>query len=304
MSEPATAPRIRSALFVPANREAWVAAAYRHGADAVVIDLEDATPPGMKAEARQAVLRALPGLRDRMQTVWVRINDLQGSDFSHDLETVCQPGVQAICVPKVMNTASLVELDRAISFWEGRRGLEFGTIGIIPLVETADAILSAREIFRASSRVRYAGGMATSKGDVERSVGFRWTDSFQETYVLRAHALLAARAADIDCPLTGIVTELDLPLVRTFAEQSRELGYAGMYVIHPSHVDVANEVFSPSSAELKWAEDILAAYSAHEQSGAGTFLDSAGRLVDLAHVRTAKRIVADHTQFARSRAGG
>lgn len=256
-----------------------------------MLDLEDATPASLKESARAVVRKVVPDLTSRGQLVWIRINAPDTEDFWADLETSCMLRVSAICVPKVEMPEDVRIVDRAITYLEGRYNIPFGTIGLVPLVESASAILSARDIFQASPRVCYGGGIATSKGDVERSIGFRWTSSYRETFVVRSMVLLAARAAGLANPLTGIVTDLDLDAVRSFAEESRMLGYSGMYVIHPSHVGIANHVFAPDPKELEWAADVIARYKEAEASGRGAFLDSRGFLVDRAHIRTAHQIL-------------
>ena len=284
-------PPVRSALFVPANRWPWIEKAPEYGADTLVLDLEDATPVAEKSAARDVVAAALPGLRQRGQGVWIRVNDLSTGLMADDLLACCRPGTDAIVVPKVEGPEAIREVDRLISYAEGANGVPLGTIGIVPLLETAGAIHGAYDIFRASSRLCYGGSIASSKGDVEHSVGFRWSSSFTETFVFRSSLLVAARAAGIENPMTGLITEVDPDLVRALCVESRGLGYDGMYVIHPTHVPIANEIFGPTEGEYGWAKDALAAYTSAADDGRGTLLDSNGRLLDIAHVKTARKLV-------------
>lgn len=288
---------VRSALFVPANRRSWIEKASAHGADAVVLDLEDATPAAHKEEARQVVRETLPLLRRQRQAVWVRVNGLDTGHVGADLDAACRAGVSVICLPKVSAPRDVVELDRLISYAEGRNGVSHGAIAIYPLLETAAGLTEAAAIFGASPRVRYAGAIAAPGADVEFAVGFRWTESFLETLAYRSLVLLAARASGITDPVTGLVTELDETVTRRFAEQSRSIGYAGMFVIHPSQVPIANEAFSPTEADYAWSQEILDAYSNAAQHGEGTLLDSHGRLVDFAMLRTAERVSHRYRYF-------
>ena len=168
---------------------------------------------------------------------------------------------------------------------------------VAPAKETAEGIASPREIFAASDRVRYAGGLAADGADVQRALGYRWSDTFEESFVMRSQALIAARAAGVENPITGLVTALDTDQVRRFAEQSRGLGYTGMLVIHPTHVPIANAAFSVSAEEIAWAEDVLASYEQAETSGRGAALDSRGTMVDAAHVETAELLLARHRRL-------
>jgi citrate lyase subunit beta / citryl-CoA lyase len=284
-------PAVRSALFVPGNQPSWVEKSPQYRADAIVIDLEDATPESEKSAARAVVGELIPALSSRKQRVWVRVNAFESDHLWNDLEAVCQPGVGAICLPKVPNAEVVKEVDRLVTFMEGRRGLPLGSVRIVPLLETAEAIVQASSIFLASNRVSYGGGLASAGGDVQRSVGFRWSDSFQETVVLRSQILLAARAAGHENPLTGLITEVDPDPVYRFAQQSRTLGYAGMFVIHPTHVEIANETFAPTQEEVEWADQVLVAYEAAAAVGKGAVRDAMGSMIDFAHVRTARQII-------------
>jgi citrate lyase subunit beta/citryl-CoA lyase len=281
---------VRSALFVPANRTEWIDGAHRHGADALVLDLEDATPPAEKAAARVSVAERSPRLAEHGQDIWVRVNALDTPEAAADIAAVCVPGVRVICLPKASTPADVAAADRLIAHAEGRNGLELGTIGLYPLLETAPALLHAAELFHASERVVYAGALATPGADIEYALGYRLTGTFQETLAYRSMVLLAARAAGVENPITGLVSSLDQDLLRRFALQSRAIGYAGMFVIHPSQVATVNEIFSPTGAELAWSEEVLGAYRAAVDAGRGAVLDTDGRMIDLAMLRTAERL--------------
>ncbi|MCY4086004.1 MAG: CoA ester lyase [Actinomycetia bacterium] len=290
-------PPVRSALFVPANRTSWIDKAPEYGADALVLDLEDATPPAEKEAARAIVHERLAPMEERGQGIWVRVNYPDPDQLRADLEAICHPGLGAVCVPKIASPADIAEVDRLITYFEGAAGVPLGTVAIVPLLETAEGIAAPREIFTASDRVRYAGGLAADGADVQRALGYRWSHTFEESFVLRSHALIAARAAGVENPITGLVTVVDLDPVRRFAQQSRGLGYAGMFVIHPTHAPIANDAFSPSAKEVAWAEEVLASYEQAEAGGRGAVLDSRGAMVDAAHVETAELLLARHQRL-------
>jgi len=288
---------VRSALFVPANREPWIAKSPAYGADVVVLDLEDATPPAEKQTAQAIAERAIPDLRERGQGVWVRINEIDGPFVVGDLRAIVQPGLEAVCLPKVTGPEAVRELDSMLTDAEARNGVPGGTVRIVPLLETAPAILGAADVFRSSSRVAYGGGIVAPSGDVALAIGFRWSDTFEETFVLRSQVLIAARACGIENPITGLVTSVDPEPVHRFAAQSRALGYDGMFVIHPSHVAIANDAFRPSPEELSWCTEILAGAEAAAQDGRGTFVDSQGRMIDVAMLRVARRLLERDRAF-------
>jgi citrate lyase subunit beta/citryl-CoA lyase len=284
---------------VPAIRRSWIEKAPGYGADALVLDLEDATPPGDKDEARAIVRELLPVLAERGQPAWVRVNELGGGRLEADLEAICRTGLHAVCLPKVRGARDIEQADRLLAYEEGRNGLALGSIGIVPLLETAEAIAAPADVFRASPRIRYAGAVAAPGADVAFAVGYRWTASFLESLHLRSAALLAARACGVANPITGLVTELDVDLVRRFAEHSRDLGYEGMFVIHPTHVPVANATFAPTEAEVAWSREVLEGYAGQLDGGRGALLDSHGRMIDLAMLRVAERVAERSRAFAR-----
>jgi citrate lyase subunit beta/citryl-CoA lyase len=181
---------------------------------------------------------------------------------------------------------------------ERRNGLPVGSTRIVPLLETAPAIHDAAGVFGSSRRVAYGGGIVAPSGDVALAIGFRWSDTFEETFVLRSQVLIAARACGIENPITGLVTSVDPEPVRRFALQSRALGYAGMFVIHPSHVPIANEAFRPSPEELAWSAEILADAETAEREGRGTFVDSQGRMIDAAMLRVARSLLERDRAFS------
>jgi citrate lyase subunit beta/citryl-CoA lyase len=293
-------PLVRSALYVPANRERWVQGCDQHGADAVLLDLEDATPPADKERAREIVAEALPVLAERGQLAWVRINPLGGADFERDLATVCRPGLAAVCLPKVAGPADVIEADRVLAFHEGRNGLDRGSVAIIPLLESAQGLWSARDIFQASDRVAYAGAVAGAGGDLEHSLGSRWRGpDWSGSLHLRSHGLLAARAAGVVNPMSGLVTLLDTELLAAYAEQTRDLGYEGMFVIHPDHVSVVNKAFTPSPAEYERSRDLVERYAVAVADSRGTTLDSAGQLVDAAMLRSAQGVIDRYALLAQ-----
>ena len=302
MADPGvTRPVSRSGLFVPANRASWIDKAPGYGADALVLDLEDATPPEEKEVARVIVAERLAGLAEQGQAAWVRVNDPESADCAADLAAVCRPGLVAVCVPKVASAEQIERLDREISYHEGANGVPHGTVAIMPLLETAAGMVDALAVFRSSERVAYAGALAAAGADVQHALGYRWSETFFESAALRAHGLLAARAAGVFNPVTGLVASLDAAEVRRFAEQNRGLGYEGMLVIHPTHVPIVNEVFSPTAEEVDWAEDVLTRYAAAESDGRGAAVGSDGAMIDRAHVRTAEQLLERH-RLVRSRA--
>lgn len=281
----------RSLLYVPGNREKMLQKAAASGADALILDLEDAVPADRKAEARGLVAAALPELSQQIPCL-VRINDLDQNLVDEDLDAVVRPGLTAVVQPKVRTPADIIRLCQCLTSWEARRGLTPGAIGIIPIMETALGIHHTFAIGQASPRIAavvFAGGKA---GDLAAELGYQWTLEGTERLYARSRVLVESRAAGVQWLLDGVYFDpADTAGLRTEAENSRRLGYQGKTIIHPAQAAVVNDVFTPGAAEVEAARETIAALSSAEAAGAGTLLVK-GQLVDIASVRRARAVLA------------
>ncbi|QPP06281.1 CoA ester lyase [Streptomyces bathyalis] len=293
---------LRSLLFVPGTRTEWLAKAEASGADAAILDLEDAVAGRDKRAARERVAEAVAqrarpdangGGAGGME-LFVRISPLDAWSAAEELRAVARPGLAGLVLPKVRSEGDVRIADRLLTWCEHEHGLRVGAVTLVPLLETAVALRDAHDIAAASSRVAYAGALTAPGGDVERAVGYRWSPEGTETHALRSRVLLDVRAAGAEHPVGGLWTDIaDLAGLRRFAEQNRALGYTGMVAIHPSHVPVINEVFSPDAAELARAERLIAAVRDGQARGAGA-VTFEGRMVDEAMAATAEQILMRH----------
>ncbi len=288
---PVSVPPVRSLLFVPGNRTDWVAKGVDAGADGIVLDLEDAVPADGKADARAEVAGFLREAPPAVPVV-VRVNGLRDRTLLDDLSAVVGPALTAVMVPKVESVTDVHVVDRLLGWLEADAGLPAGGIRLVPVLETAAGIRQAHDLARASSRSAYMGGLGVKGGDVERSLGYRWTPEGGETLVIRSQVLLDLRAAAVPNPVTGLWTDIrDLDGLRAFAGQSRGLGYEGMLAIHPSHLSVINEVFTPTEAELDADVELVTVVESAAAEGRGTALYR-GDMVDEAMAETARRRLA------------
>ncbi|MGH8014515.1 MAG: HpcH/HpaI aldolase/citrate lyase family protein [Candidatus Binataceae bacterium] len=280
---------IRSALFVPGNREDRMEKAPRFGADALILDLEDAVAPPDKARARVSVRKLLESLGESGQTLFVRVNDFETGLTGEDLEAVVCPYLYAVMLPKVTGPDDVKAADTLISFFERKNGMEPGSVLIDPVLETAQGIRQAYEVALASLRVAHLGGLTGKDGDIARAIGFQWTPEGHEAFFYISKVLLDARAANIPYPMggRGWWDIKDLEGLRAEAIRTRQFGYNGMILIHPSHVPVVNEVFTPSKDEIAHWKELIAAVEECERAGSSV-LTFNGMMVDTAHVKLAR----------------
>ena len=289
-----TRPRVRSALFMPAQRAEFLARADTCGADAVILDLEDAVAASGKPSARGNAGSWLEGRsRNARPAAMVRVNGIDTSAIDHDLAAGVGENLAAVLLPKVRGADDVRELSERLSWLEGRRGVPLNSVAIWPIIETAAAVSAVEQIAAASPRVAFLGGGTSEEGDLAREIGFEWTVEGLETLYIRSKVLVAARAHQIHNPMTGLVSGLaDMEGVERFARHARQLGYSGMMVIHPSHVEVANRVFTPSASEVARAREVMQVLDAAALNGIGA-VDHDGRMIDVAMARTAERLLAD-----------
>lgn len=283
----------RSMLFVPGHKPEWAEKGVAAGADAIILDLEDSVPPQEKEMARAQVRDTITRLRvaNCRADVWVRPNSsdtgLQGSDF----EAVMVPGLTGFFLPKVVDAREMVSIDAVVSHIEQREGLEAGAVELIVSYETAESMAHCEEIAAATPRVASLLGATGPNADVGRSLGFEFTLAGLESLYLRSRIVLAARSNGIDHPVGGVWQDIkDLEGCRVFAEDQRRLGYRGLVCIHPSHVEIANEVFTPPAEVVEQARRLVEAFYAAEASGHSAVVFE-GQMIDLAHARTAQGLL-------------
>ena len=278
---------LRTMLFVPANNPERFSKALNSGADAVIIDLEDAIPPDRKNEARCVVVEFLKERpsRDYYPSIFVRINGAGTPWVNDDLDAVSLPGLAGIFFPKAESPDDiLVMAERILVLAKDR---EFAPPVLVPIVETARGILEA---FPIVSAISTCAGLALGGEDFANSVGALRTSEGQELSLARMQVVLAARAVGA-FPIDTVYTDYkdEAGLVHD-AEWARQLGFAGKLVIHPCQVGPVNRVFSPSSQEVDEARAVLMAFESAQERGEAV-ASLAGKMLDPAVVEQARSIV-------------
>jgi citrate lyase subunit beta/citryl-CoA lyase len=284
-------PAARSYLYVPGDKPEVLAKALGRGADALIVDLEDAVAPGAKDEARDVVRRFLadlPAAGEGEVELWVRVN---GDGLAgRDIEAVASPALTGFCLAKTESPDDVDAAAEACGRAEDALGLPPGTFALAPLLESASAVLDARAIASASPRVvRLQVGEADLRADIGVTLG----QDERELLHVRSSIVLASAAAGIEPPVGPVSTNFrDLDALRDSTQALARLGYRGRACIHPAQAAVVNEVFTPSEDELAAARALVERYDAALAAGEGVFTDDNGRMVDLAVVRQARRTLA------------
>jgi citrate lyase subunit beta / citryl-CoA lyase len=286
----------RSALFVPGNKPDWIAKAVASGADHLILDLEDSVPDRDKVASRSLVRHGLADLARQGRSCSVRVNAFTTGLTLGDLEGIVCPELNEVSLPKVETAADLQALDAMLTVLEQASGLEHRRISTPLALETARAMRGAYDIAIACPRVRGLLLAAGAGGDAARSVGYVWSKAGTETLYLRSKAVLDARAAGIQCPMVSSWWDIrDLEGLRRDATLNRSIGFRGQVVMHPSHVPVVNDVFSPKAAEVAYYKGLLDAYEDGQRRGTAAVLYE-GDMIDTAMAATAREML----ELARS----
>lgn len=281
---------LRSLLNTPANRPALVEKAFGYGADALILDLEDAVPLDQKADARAVARDAIAA--ERGGPIYVRINALRSGLAEDDLEAVAVAGLEGIQLPKVDDAETVRVVDRLLSELERARSVPPGSIELLVSLESSRGVFAAHEILTAVDRVGSVMIGTAEHGDLHGDMGYVVTPGEEETLYLRSRVLLAARVAGITNPIDGVYADYrNLDGLEATARRARALGYRGKKVIHPAQVPIVNRVFSPTAAELDFHRRVIEVFEAALERGEATAVVD-GRMIDYAMAETARRVLA------------
>lgn len=279
-------PRWRSLLFLPAHVPRFVEGAHKRGADALILDLEDAVPAGEKAAARAALPASIPAVGRDGATAMVRVNHGLRM-LARDLEAAVVPGLAALVLPKVEEAGFVREVAEAISELETERTMTPGSVRLVLQVETPAAFPRLDAIATADPRVA-----AITLGPEDYAAAMGGVPD-PDTLLAPSYAVLrAARAAGI-VPLgfiDSISAYADLDAFAATVARARRFGFRGAMAVHPAQVPLLNAGFGPTADEVAWARRVMAGDAAARAEGRGAFeLD--GRMVDAPVVRRAVDIL-------------
>ena len=253
-------------LFVPGNRPERFEKAATSGADAIIIDLEDAVAPEQKALAREAVRNnSVQGL-----PVIVRINAADTPWFSDDLAMLATVKPAAIMVPKAAGAALIAHVAQ-----------QTGIAAVIPLVESVAGLAGLEAMLRSP------GVFCAAFGALDLALDLGCRPDWQPLLMARSELVLRSRLCGIAAPIDGVTPALDnADEVRADAQRARDFGFRGKLAIHPNQIAPIRQGFGPSKAERAWAEAVLA----RGQSGDGA-AEAGGAMIDKPVLERARRIM-------------
>ena len=284
--------RLRSLLFVPGDSERKFSKAKTSGADALILDLEDAVAPAQKPAARQLAARVLEDPSPRDWSFFVRVNALDTGLALDDLAAVVRPGLDGLLIPKANGVEDLQRFGHYLDALETKAGMALGSVKMaVVATETAKAMFALGSYAPAHPRLV---ALTWGAEDLSAALGATdnkepdgaWTFPYQ---VARAQCLFAATAAEV-APIDTIHADFrDLEGLERDCRRSRRDGFLGRMAIHPDQVATIDRCYAPSEAEIAHARRIVEAFAANPNTGT---IGVDGKMVDIPHLKAAQKTLA------------
>jgi len=278
-------------MFVPGHNEKLLTNASRSEADALILDLEDSVQPSEnKKIARDKIKeKVLSGLFEKFN-VFPRVNDRESGHLLKDVSQLTIEGITGFVYPKSHRGQDIYFFDKLLETIEAEKGYPKGKFKIVPLIETAAAVLNAQEICRASERVMaIAFGCEDFISDLE---GVHDKEG-QSIFTARAMIAMAARATEVIPIDTVHIKVHDLEDLEENVKLARTLGFEGMLILHPKEIEIAHRYFTPSEKEVGDAKEMLRLSEEAEKQNKGVAVMN-GKFIGPPMVIAAKKILKKH----------
>ena len=284
----------RSALYMPGSNSRAMEKAKTLDADTVIFDLEDAVAPEAKPEARRQVCDMVSAGGYGPREVIIRVNGLDTEWGKDDIAAVAKTGADGLLVPKINHAEDVAAANKLMD--------EAGAppdMRLWIMMETPIAMLRAQEIAAAGGRLDC---MVMGTNDLAKELNASHTDARTPMITSLALSMLAARAYNLTI-LDGVYNDIKNEAgFQAVCDQGRELGFDGKTLIHPSQLEICNQVFSPPAEAVEEAREVIAAFASPEAAGKGV-LKVGGKMVELLHLEQAKQTVAIADAIAARQAG-
>lgn len=276
----------RSLLFMPGSSMKMLKKAPSLPSDAIIVDLEDAVSPAAKDLARDQAVSMLPELKASGKEIMIRVNGMDTVWGIEDLQAVVPCLPDCIVLPKA-SLQSIYMADGILSVLERKHQLQAGSIGLVPMFETAEAIMTGYEILGLCCRI---SGVLLGAEDLTKEMEMTRTSEGEELSFARSRIVFAARARGLeayDTPFTDVRDEEGL---RKDAEKAKACGFSGKLCIHPAQLGIVNQIFTPTDGEIARAKEIVAAMEEAIALGKGvcTYQD---KMIDPPVVERAQKIL-------------
>ncbi|MEJ5183857.1 MAG: CoA ester lyase [Rectinemataceae bacterium] len=282
---------MRSLMFVPGHNEKLMRSAAKSDADVLLLDLEDSVQPASnKAIARSMIKTMVSEGIFNGRILIPRVNDRESGNLLKDVHELTIPGISGFMYPKSKTSQDIYFFDKLLETIEYEKGIPRGTYKIIPLIETASAVLNVNSICAASSRIiAVAFGCEDYISDLEGIHDLEGTSIF----TARAMIAMAAKANNIAAIDTVHINVHDLEDLEKNLIVAKRLGFDGMLVLHPKELELVHRYFTPLASEVENAEKILQLYEIAEKENKGVAIMD-GKFIGPPMVIHAKKVLQRH----------
>lgn len=257
---------MRSLMFVPANNEKFLESSVKRDADVLLLDIEDSVPPFDKQQARNNIKQFVERSDVKGRMIFPRVNDRESGELLKDIYQLTIPGIAGFMYPKSTKPEDVYFIGKLIETIEYEKGYPIGTFKLIPLIETAGAVINIKEICLASDRV-----IAVAFGCEDYVTDMEGKHDLEGTSILTARNLIAigARSCGVLPIDTVHIRVHDLEDLEKNLILSRNLGFEGMMVLSPRELPLVNNYYSPTKEEVEWAEEMISLANAAQSQGRG-----------------------------------
>ncbi|MBA2795796.1 citrate (pro-3S)-lyase subunit beta [Streptococcus porcinus] len=276
----------RTMMFVPGANAAMLRDAPLYGADSIMFDLEDSVSLREKDTSRALVHFALKTFDYSSVETVVRVNGLD-TVGALDIEAVVIAGVNVVRLPKTETAQDIIDVEAVIERVERENGIEIGRTKMMAAIESAEGVLNAREIAKASNRLI---GIALGAEDYVTNMKTRRHPDGQELFFARSMILHAARAAGIAAIDTVYSDVNNTEGFQNEVRMIKQLGFDGKSVINPRQIPLVNELYAPTEKEIQDAKEVIWAIREAESKGSGV-ISLKGKMVDKPIVERAERVI-------------
>ncbi len=278
----------RSVLFMPASNRKILLKINELNCDCVILDLEDSVADEQRADARENLIELIKGKTFENKEVVIRVSAPAANDYSQDVITAIECGVDAILVPKIENAKELNDLNALLNY----SGV--GSTKIWAMIETARAMRNLREITSSSTNLTC---LVVGPNDLARETGVLLERGRQYLVPWLMEIILHGRANSLTL-LDGVLNKFDdEDWLHEECEQGMAMGFDGKTLIHPKQIAIANAAFSPSASQIEYATRVVLLFEKEEHHGKNA-LQLDGEMVEKLHLENARALLALADQFS------
>lgn len=284
---------MRSLMFVPANNEKFLESCVKRDADVLLLDIEDSVPPYEKQKARENIKRFVERSDVDGKRIFPRVNDRESGELLKDVYQLTIPGIAGFMYPKSTMPEDVYFIGKLLETIEYEKGYPIGTFKLIPLIETAGAVINIKEICMASDRV-----IAVAFGCEDYVTDMEGRHDIEGTSILTARNLIAigARSCGVLPIDTVHIRVHDLEDLEKNLILSRNLGFEGMMVLSPRELPLVNKYYSPTIEEVNWAEEMIALANIAQKQGRGVAMKGS-KFIGPPMVKMAEKILNKQKQI-------